>query len=296
MTEYKKYTAQAKAAIKGEAFFESIVSDYSIPHHISEPKDIGIDYFCEWVYGDKPSGILYAVQIKTLAERNVKIESLGINTGLNELTKFDIKNQLLHIDANTLEYWRGLGIPVYLFAVIYSDSSVESMKIDCYYKRFTQLLTTTTDQEDEYFYKVNDGATIDYCPKIINLPRADCAIGFAGTTGRAYALIHQLTNAISAFGPLESRAMDIRELRTHAIKIFSTIVNSIDAPIKDLENPDVAFIFGGYSWILKSFVIWHISYDNNLLKMIARPAEHAITNPEAKNNIYWVNPNGITSF
>jgi len=159
MTEYKKYTAQAKAAIKGEAFFESIVSDYSIPHHISEPKDIGIDYFCEWVYGDKPSGILYAVQIKTLAERNVKIESLGINTGLNELTKFDIKNQLLHIDANTLEYWRGLGIPVYLFAVIYSDSSVESMKIDCYYKRFTQLLTTTTDQEDEYFYKVNDGAT-----------------------------------------------------------------------------------------------------------------------------------------
>ena len=141
-----------------------------------------------------------------------------------------------------------------------------------------------------------DGATIDYCPKIINLPRADCAIGFAGTTGRAYALIHQLTNAISAFGPLESRAMDIRELRTHAIKIFSTIVNSIDTPIKDLENPDVAFIFGGYSWILKSFVIWHISYDNNLLKMIARPAEHAITNPEAKNNIYWVNPNGITSF
>jgi hypothetical protein len=127
-----------------------------------------------------------------------------------------------------------------------------------------------------------DGATIDYCPKIINLPRADCAIGFAGTTGRAYALIHQLTNAISAFGSLESRAMDIRELRTHAIKIFSTIVNSIDTPIKDLENPDVAFIFGGYSWILKSFVIWHISYDNNLLKMIARPAEHAITNPEAK--------------
>ena len=153
MTEYKKYTAQAKAAIKGEAFFESIVSDYSIPHHISGPKDIGIDYFCEWVYGDKPSGILYAVQVKTLAKRNVKIKSLGINTGLNELAKFDINNQHLHINAITLDYWRGLGIPVYLFAVIYSDSSDESEKIDCYYKRFTQSLTTTANQEDECFYK-----------------------------------------------------------------------------------------------------------------------------------------------
>ena len=159
MSKYKKYTAQAKAGIKGEAFFESIVSDYSIPHHITGPTDIGIDYICEWVYGDKPSGILYAVQVKTLSGKNAKPKILGINKGLNELSKFDIKNDKLHIDKNTLEYWRGFGIPVYLFAVIYSDSSDQGEKIDCYYKRFVRVLTTPASQEDEFFYKVNDSAT-----------------------------------------------------------------------------------------------------------------------------------------
>ena len=127
-----------------------------------------------------------------------------------------------------------------------------------------------------------DGTIMDYCPKIIGLPRSDCAIMFAGTTGRAYALMHQLSNAISAFAPLESRAMDLREVRTHALKIFSAISNSIETPIKELENPDVAFIFGGYSWVFKSFDIWNIAYDHKLKKMIAMPAKYAITNPQAK--------------
>jgi len=74
-SDYKKYTAQAKAAIKGEAFFEALISDYSIPHHVVGLKDVGIDYFCEWVYGDKPTGILYAVQVKTLSKRSVRLES-----------------------------------------------------------------------------------------------------------------------------------------------------------------------------------------------------------------------------
>jgi hypothetical protein len=159
MTKYKKYTAQAKAAIKGEAFFESLVSDYSIPHHITGPTDIGIDYICEWVYGDKPSGILYAVQVKTLSKKYAKLESLGINSGFNELNKFNIRNRHLLIDEKTLEYWRGLGIPVYLFAVIYSDAAGHGERLDCYYKRFVRVLTTSRGQEDEYFYKVNDGTT-----------------------------------------------------------------------------------------------------------------------------------------
>jgi hypothetical protein len=80
---YKKYTAQAKAGIKGEAFFEALVSDYSLPHHIVGLKDVGIDYICEWVYGDKPTGLLYAVQVKTLSKQNVVLEDLGPHTGFN---------------------------------------------------------------------------------------------------------------------------------------------------------------------------------------------------------------------
>jgi len=70
--DYKKYTIQAKRGIKGEAFFELLVSDYSLPHQVVGPKDIGIDYFCEWVYGDRPTGILYAVQVKTFSEEKAK--------------------------------------------------------------------------------------------------------------------------------------------------------------------------------------------------------------------------------
>jgi Domain of unknown function (DUF4365) len=44
---YKKYTRQAKAGIKGESFFESLISDYPIPHKIFGAKDVGLDFICE---------------------------------------------------------------------------------------------------------------------------------------------------------------------------------------------------------------------------------------------------------
>lgn len=157
--DYKKYTAQAKAAIKGEAFFEALVSDYSVPHHIVGPKDIGIDYICEWVYGDRPTGILYAVQVKTLSAHYVKLEALGPKKGFNELIEYRIVNPNLHIDERTLQYWRGFGMPVYLFAIVHSEPLDQGGKLDCFYKRFTPVLTTNRTQEQEDFYKVNEGTT-----------------------------------------------------------------------------------------------------------------------------------------
>jgi len=157
--DYKKFTAQAKAAIKGEAFFEALVSNYSIPHHIVGLKDVGIDYICEWVYGDKPTGILYAVQVKTLSRRNVTLKCHGSHTGFNELEKYKIRNTHLEIDDRTLTYWRGFGMPVFLFTIIYSKDQSEEGTMDCYYKRFTPALTTNKKQEDEFFYKVNMGSS-----------------------------------------------------------------------------------------------------------------------------------------
>ncbi len=159
MTErdHKKYTTQARAAIKGEAFFEALVSDYSIPHHIVGPKDIGIDYICEWVYGDKPTGILYAVQVKTLSVQHVKLECRGPHRGWNELLAYRIENPHLRIDERTLQYWRGLGMPVYLFAIIYSGPLRQGSQLDCYYRRLTPALTTARTQEEENFHKVNEG-------------------------------------------------------------------------------------------------------------------------------------------
>jgi hypothetical protein len=156
--DYKKYTAQAKAAIKGEAFFEALVSDYCIPHRIVGPKDMGIDYICEWVYGDKPTGILFAVQVKTLSARNVRRKCIGPNKGWNELIRYKIASSHLCIDERTLQYWRGLGIPVFLFAIVYAEPIAQGGQLDCYYKRFTPALTTKRKQEEEDFYKVSDGA------------------------------------------------------------------------------------------------------------------------------------------
>lgn len=148
---YKKYTIQARIGIKGEAFFESLISEHSLPNQIVGPKDIGIDYICQWVYKDKPTQILYAVQVKTFSIETAKPKFTEVDERLNLLEKYQINYEKLAIDNKTLSYWQTLGIPVYLFAICYQEA-----KIDCYYKRFTPVLTKDNkDQSQESFYKVN---------------------------------------------------------------------------------------------------------------------------------------------
>lgn len=147
---HKKYMKQAKIGIKGEAFFESLISEYSLPNQIVGAKDIGIDYICQWVYENKPTPILYAVQVKTFSRKTVTPKSLGIEERLNALEKYRINDSNLTIDDKTLWYWQTLGMPIYLFAIWYQER-----KMDCYYKRFTPVLTTDKDQSEESFYKVN---------------------------------------------------------------------------------------------------------------------------------------------
>lgn len=131
-----------------------------------------------------------------------------------------------------------------------------------------------------------DGAVMDHCPKIQMLPRSDCVIAFAGYTGRAYALMNHLTIAINAYAPLARRSMDIRVLRSHCLKIFNSLASSIESTYEELREPDVSFIFGGYSWINKKFDIWSIIYDKELGGFKARPALYALTNPGAKK-LFW---------
>ena len=79
--------------------------------------------------------------------------------GFNGLESFRIIRPKLHVDEKTMQYWRGFGMPVYLFAIIYSKSSGQGEQLDCYYKRFTPVLTTARTQEEDCFYKVNNRAT-----------------------------------------------------------------------------------------------------------------------------------------
>ncbi len=144
----KQYTKQAQLGNKGEAFFESLISGYCLPHRIVAPKDLGIDFICEWVYGEEPTGILFAVQVKTVTAEAIQI---GVETELNGLEKFNISNPNLKIKGKTLNYWKRLGLPTYLFAILQ-----DGVLFNCFYKRFTSVLTLGKDQGKESFYKVNN--------------------------------------------------------------------------------------------------------------------------------------------
>lgn len=163
-SSYKHYKPEAKIGIKGESFFETLISEYCIPHHITGPKDIGIDYICEWVHADKPSGILFAVQVKTSTKENVKMIPDNTGNALNNLPKYEIKNINFKITPADLCYWKGLGIPFYLFVIIEQKNSDGTKKLDCYYKRFTPILTRelVIDKSKDFkkeFYQVNKGSS-----------------------------------------------------------------------------------------------------------------------------------------
>ena len=64
------------------------------------------------------------------------------------------------VDDRTINYWRGLGLPAFLFCVIENGSNG---LLHCYHKRYTPLLDGFPGPDDETgsksFYLVNDGAT-----------------------------------------------------------------------------------------------------------------------------------------
>jgi hypothetical protein len=158
--EFKKYSQQAKTGIRGEAYFEMLLSQFAIPHHVTGPKDLGIDYFCEWANGDRPSGVLFAVQIKTFRTTSATISAICSNNRFNNLCEFKITNSALNIEDKTANYWKGLGIPVYLFAI---EVSEDMSAMNCYYKRYTPKLTSEKSQQgfvySTDFFRCNNGTS-----------------------------------------------------------------------------------------------------------------------------------------
>jgi hypothetical protein len=157
---YKQYAESARRGIKGEAFFESLIVDHAIPHRIARQNDLGVDFLCEWIYGDRPTGILFSAQVKATTSDTVPCKADGQSelNGLNEYTLTGAEK----IDEQTINYWKGLGLPAFLFYVIENATSGES-RLECYHKRYTPLLDGHSDSIDETgtkrFYKVSNGAT-----------------------------------------------------------------------------------------------------------------------------------------
>lgn len=152
--DYKQYTETARRGIKGEAFFELLMVSNAIPHRIAGPNDVGIDFLCELVYGDRPRGILFSAQVKSTTIPTVQC-SLEGKSGLNQLEQYTLHDAVKPDDA-TINYWKGLNLPAYLFYVVETAEG----KMNCYYKRYTPMLDGHASDDDKVgtrqFYLVNE--------------------------------------------------------------------------------------------------------------------------------------------
>jgi len=137
--------------------------------------------------------------------------------------------------------------------------------------------------------RLNDWRNFDTCPKVLTLPRNDCAIAFSGDTKDAYPMMLQLGLAIDAHEPLRVGSLDVSSLKSHALKIFDSMAHLIehsDHVVGEVEADPTTFLFGGYSWVNKQFELWSIAYRQSENKFVARPAQWACYSEEAKKVVF----------
>jgi hypothetical protein len=136
-TKLPKVPKSFRIGNRGEAYLEFIMSKHCLMHKIAGYKDVGIDYLCEWLVEDSPTRILYGIQVKTSDISNVELKPLGRNKGLNGLEKFEFTKTTpsWEIRRETINYWFGFEIPLYLFFVLKSN-----LTFNCYYQRLTPIL------------------------------------------------------------------------------------------------------------------------------------------------------------
>lgn len=119
------------------------------------------------------------------------------------------------------------------------------------------------------------GRAWDVAPKILTLPRTDCAICFAGDTDDAYPLMLSMSAAIGDYPKSRSRGMDIFDVKGHTLRVFNhlrSFVSDLPRGQAAADPPNADFVFGGHSWRKKRFAIWLLHYDSHLCKFTFRPA------------------------
>lgn len=122
MLNLPKYTKEKRKGNIGEALVQYLLSDFSLVHKIDGSNDIGNDFICELIKDEYPTNLLFYVQVK-------------------------YTNQSPNIREETLEYWKGSPIPVYLFWIKDNNprgtthlSTEHFAQADKKYKRYTPKL------------------------------------------------------------------------------------------------------------------------------------------------------------
>jgi len=125
----------------------------------------------------------------------------------------------------------------------------------------------------QHLYLASDsrftGARTDAAPKILTLPRSDCALCFAGDTHATYPMMLQIANAIAAHQPARERSLDVARVKDHFLRLFKDLVSRYEI---SFGKADIQFIISGYSWRSKDFRIWSIGYQPKTKEIHEREA------------------------
>jgi Domain of unknown function (DUF4365) len=152
---YKQYTNSARRGIKGEAFFETLIVDHAIPHRIARQNDLGVDFLCEWICGDRPTGIVFLAQVKSRTTKDIKPKQEALSNDKNGLESYTLVGAE-DVDDDTISYWKGLALPAFLFYVV---EDILTQQLNCFYKRYTPFIDGFADEDyrigSRSFYKAN---------------------------------------------------------------------------------------------------------------------------------------------
>jgi len=110
--------------------------------------------------------------------------------------------------------------------------------------------------------RLGGGRLLDGCAKILLLPGSYCFLCCVGEADITYPLALQVVVATGMYEKSANGSLDLCELRSHVLKILNKAVSGIRSPLKELRTPErgTEFLFGGYSWKRKQFLIWKIRF------------------------------------
>jgi hypothetical protein len=131
--------------------------------------------------------------------------------------------------------------------------------------------------------RLRAGRAWDCCPKIMTLPRTDCLISFAGETDDAYPLMLQMVRAIEFYPPSLNRRTDVAVAKGHTLRVFNqmrSLIHDLPSRGEGPGDPNVRFLFGGFSWRRQRFMLWTLHYDKSIDKFTFQPTSD------------WVQPRG----
>lgn len=126
-----QYTKNKMKGNIGEALVQFLLSKFSLVHKIDGSNDVGNDFICELIRDQSPTNLLFYVQVKFTKRKPI------------------IKNE-------TIEYWKGSPIPVYVFWIkdISHPSdppgslSLRDLENNTFYKRYTPVVHGANDNQE----------------------------------------------------------------------------------------------------------------------------------------------------